>query len=47
MAFESLHGRKQDWFVVVLPEQTLYCPQHSGVIVDHYDEVSIWHIRHP
>jgi hypothetical protein len=35
VAFESLRGRKQDGFVRMLPEQTLYSPQHSGVIVDH------------
>jgi hypothetical protein len=28
VTFESLRGRKQDGFAVVLPEQPLYCPQH-------------------
>jgi D-serine dehydratase len=35
VAFERLRGRKQDGFVVVLPEQPLYCPQHCGVVIDH------------
>jgi hypothetical protein len=45
--FESLRGRKHDGFVRVLPEQTLYAPQHSRVIVNYKNEVSIWHVRRP
>ena len=36
---KSLCRRKQDGLVRVLPEQTLYSPQHSGVIVDDKNEV--------
>ena len=45
VAFESLRGRKQDGFVVELPEQTLYCSQHPEVIIDEYNAVAIF--RHP
>jgi hypothetical protein len=34
VALEILRGRKQDGFVVVLLEQSLYRPQHSEVIID-------------
>jgi len=35
MAFESLRGREQDGFVVVLLKQSFYCPQHREVIIDN------------
>ena len=34
VAFESLHGRKQDGFVRVLPQQTLYSLPHLWLIID-------------
>ena len=47
VAFESLRGRKQDGFVGVLLEQPLYALQHCGVVIDHQNEFSIWHLTHP
>ena len=42
VTLETHRGRKQDGFLVVLLEQSLYCPQHSEVIIDNYNEVLIF-----
>ena len=42
VAFKSLRGRKQDGFVGVMPEQPLYCSQHSGVIIDDQKSARAW-----
>ena len=44
VAFKSLRGRKQDGFVGVMLEQPLNALQHCGVVIDHQNEFSIWHL---
>jgi hypothetical protein len=39
---ESLGRRKQQAGVAELPQHSSYTPQHSGVVIDDKDEVSIW-----
>ena len=47
VALKSLRGRKQDGFVGVMLEQPLDAPQHCGVVIDHQNEFSIWHLTIP
>ena len=39
---ESLRRRKQQAGVAELPQQSSYTPQHSGVVIDDKDDISMW-----
>jgi hypothetical protein len=39
---ESLRRGKQQAGVAELPQQSSYTPQHSGVVIDDKDDISIW-----
>ena len=39
---KSFGRRKQDAVVTAFPQQSLYTPEHPGVIIDDKDDVSIW-----
>jgi hypothetical protein len=41
MILKSLRRRKQDAIVPVLPKQSLYSPECSGIIIDDKDDISI------
>jgi hypothetical protein len=47
VAFESVRRRKQQTGVAELPQQSSYTPQHSGVVIDDKDDISIWQGRYP
>jgi hypothetical protein len=42
VAFESVRRRKQQAGVAELPQQSRYTLQHSGVVIDDKDDISIW-----
>ena len=42
LACESLRRRKLQAGVTELPQHSTYTPQHSGVVIDDEDDVSMW-----
>src|SRR5882757_8354307 len=45
VVLKSLGRGKQDTVVTVLPQQSLYSPEHAGVVIDDKNDISIWHDR--
>jgi hypothetical protein len=47
MVCESLRRGEQHGAVAELPQQSSYAPQHSGVVIDDKDDISIGQGRFP
>ena len=47
VVLKSLGRGKQDTVVTMFPQQSLYSPEHAGVVIDDKNDISIWHDRHP